>query len=148
MANIATNTRALNALYAVMNANATEVQELTSGEFYKNKQSIFDFLAFLRNKGNFVSTLGLTSVAEGGTVRTSENGRCTIFFRYADGNKSKDGKLVVSEKLSKRMVELGGDTDFRSMPEGGVEALRTMYPLLTKAFAGVHKDTGAFMLAV
>ena len=144
MATSATNTRAFNALFSTMTANSRKVETLSSAEFFKNKLSIFDFLKQLREKGNFVSSLGLNSVADGGTVRTSEGGRCSVWFSWDDNEAS----FTVSASLSKRMVELCGDTDFRAQSNGGVEALRTCYPLLTKAFVGQHKESGVLMLAV
>ena len=140
----ASNIQAFNALHSALESNSRKVETLSSAEYFKSKQSIFEFLKGLREKGNFASSLGLNSVADGGTVRTSENGRCSIWFSWDDN----ESAVTVSASLSKRMVELCGDTDFRSQPNGAVEALRTCYPLLTKAFVGIHKETGNLMLAV
>lgn len=140
----ASNTRAFNAIFNELVSSARTVETLSSAGYYKNKLSIFDFLKGLREKGNFVSTLGLNSADNGGTVRLSEGGRATIWFSWDD----KEASVTVSKALSQRMVELCAGTDFRSMPNGGVEALRACYPLLTKAFVGQHKQTGATMVAV
>jgi hypothetical protein len=58
----ATNTRAFNALFDDIKANSREVQSLSSAEYFVNRVPIVEFLTKLRAKGNFVSSLGLTSM--------------------------------------------------------------------------------------
>tara|TARA_R100001369_G_scaffold45736_1_gene71947 strand:+ start:1844 stop:2281 length:438 start_codon:yes stop_codon:yes gene_type:complete len=145
MANSATQTRAFNAIFSTMDSSSRKVVKLSSKEYFKHTISVFDYITKLREtKGDFTSTLGLNSVDNGGTIRMSENGRCSIWFNWADNEAS----VTVSSKLSERMLKLCGDTDFRAVEGGGVEALRTCYPLFTEAFFGIHKDTGVLMLAV
>ena len=145
MANSATQTRAFNAIFSALDSSSRKVEKLSSKEYFKNRISVFDFITQLREKnGDFTSTLGLTSAAEGGTVRLSENGRCSIWFNWADNESS----VTVSSSLSERMVAICGDTNFRATEGGAVEALRTCYPLLGEAFFGIHRDTGILMLAV
>jgi hypothetical protein len=144
MAFSASQTRAFNAIYSNQDASSRKVETLSSGKYFKHKLSIFDYLKGLREKGNFTASLGLNSAANGGTARQTENGRVTIWFSWDD----KESSVTVSSSLSERMLSLCGDTDYRSQANGAVEALRVCYPLLTKAFIGIHMDTGVTMLAV
>ncbi len=148
MQNSATSTRAFNSLFNDFDNGAKKVETLSSGEYFKNKLPVLDFLHKLREKGDFVSSLGLDSVANGGTVRQSENGRVSIWFEWTRGSETVQNNITVSSSLSERMLSLCGDTDFRSQPNGAQEALRLCLPLLAKAFVGQHKSSGTLMLAV
>ena len=140
----APNTQAFNALFNDIKANSREVQSLSSAEYFSNRVPIVEFLTKLRAKGNFVSSLGLTSVEDGGKLRLSADGRATIWFSCEDW----ESNIVVSKSISQRMASLCGDTNYRTEPNGGVQALNDCLGLLTKAFVGMHKQTGATMVAV
>ena len=148
MQNSATTTRAFNSLFSDFDTNAKKVETLSAGEYFKNKVPVLDFLNRLREQGDFVSSLGLESVANGGTVHQSDNGRVSIWFEWSRGSERVQNNVTVSESLSKRMLSLCGDTDYRSQPNGAQEALRLCLPLLAKAFVGQHKSSGTLMLAV
>ena len=139
MQNSATSTRAFNSLFKDFNSSAKKVETLSSGEYFTDKLPVLDFLHKLREQGDFVSSLGLDSVANGGTVRQSENGRVSIWFEWSRGSETVQNSITVSKSLSERMLSLCGDTDYRSLPNGAQEALRLCLPLLAKAFVGKHK---------
>ena len=145
MATTAQQTKAFNAIFANLKATSKKTETLSSEKYFKNKLSIFTFLERLRAEGNFTCTLGLNKASEGGTLKVSENGRCSVWF---EGN-GWTNNITVSEAISKRMVELCGDENFRAnYVDGGLEAMRKCYPLLTKAFVGEQKSTGITMIAV
>jgi HAD superfamily hydrolase (TIGR01509 family) len=140
-----------NADFNSLESSSCKVEAVSEGEYLNNKLDLVSFLKQLGEREgfeHFTSSLGLNSFDDGGTVRVTDGGRVTIWIQWEANNETLEAPITVSASLSERMLKLCGDTNFRAMPNGGLEALRICYPLLTKAFVGTHKKTGLATLAV
>ena len=141
----AAEVRAFNAIQKVLKADSREKKDLTAKEYYKPTTVLpfMQYFAMLKEKGGFTAQFGLDSVANGGSIKLSEKGRVTLFLEYADGAQGRETNFSFSVKLSTRIAELLGDTDFRSLgANGGIIALRDASPCWGKAFVGVNKTSG------
>ena len=140
-----------NADFNSLESSSCKVEAVSEGEYLNNKLDLVSFLKQLGEREgfeHFTSSLGLNSFDDGGTVRVTDGGRVTIWIQWEANNETLEAPITVSASLSERMLKLCGDTNFRAMANGGLEALRICYPLLTKAFVGTHKETGLATLAV
>ncbi len=145
-----TERKAFNAIKKNLKKNSRAKKELTAQEYYTNCMPLLKFFKEIREEdGNFTVALGLNSVENGGTIGSSANGRCTLWVNYVDEvDGPQEDNWTFSEKLSKRILDLHGDKDYRSLENGGYLAVTDCVPLLIKAFVGTHKKTKATGIAI
>jgi hypothetical protein len=136
--------KAMKSLIADFKKTSRESQTVDASKYYDWNVPILEFFTGLRELGVLTLALGISSEANGGQLKQTEEGRATLWCRVDNHERN----YTLSKSVTKAVAGLLGDENLRTEygAEAGVAAFRLAAAAIANRKVGKHTETGALTI--